>query len=124
MAERLSAALARAVAVLGGDAGRPDAEELCSRLLDLTRHELGLAGARELTPAQSERLDAWIARRRGGEPVQYITGRAAFRGLDLHITRAVLIPRPETEGLVEEILRVVRAEGARWLEPRVLDLGT
>ena len=124
MPERVTAALARAVASLDGDAGRRDAEELCSRLLELSRHELALTGARELTPEESERLRAWIARRRAGEPVQYITGRAAFRGLDLQVTRAVLIPRPETEGLVEELLRVLRAEAARWPRPRVLDLGT
>src|SRR5262245_13056661 len=109
MAERVSAAVARAAAGLGGEAGRGDAEELCSRLLELSRPELVRSGARELTAEESGRLDGWIARRRAGEPVQYITGRAAFRDLDLHVSRAVLIPRPETEGLVEEILRVLRA---------------
>lgn len=124
MPERVSAALARAVASLDGDAGRRDAEELCSRLLELSRHDMLLAGARELTPEESTRLEGWIARRRAGEPVQYITGHAAFRGLDLHVTRAVLIPRPETEGLVEEVLGALRGEAARWTRPRVLDLGT
>jgi release factor glutamine methyltransferase len=124
MGERVSAALARAVAALGGESGRRDAEELCSRLLGIARHELALSGGRELMPEQQTRLEEWIARRRAGEPVQYITGRAAFRGLDLYVTRAVLIPRPETEGLVEEVLRVIRAERARWPRPRVLDLGT
>jgi release factor glutamine methyltransferase len=56
--------------------------------------------------------------------VQYITGRAAFRRLDLAVDRAVLVPRPETEGLVEAVLEAIAAEHTRWRAPRVLDLGT
>ena len=56
--------------------------------------------------------------------MQYITGRAAFRDLDLAVDPRVLIPRPETEGLVEAVLEVLRAEAPRWAAPRVLDLGT
>jgi len=55
--------------------------------------------------------------------VQYITGRAAFRDLDLAVDRRVLIPRPETEGLVEAVLEALRAETQRWPSPRVVDLG-
>src|SRR5712691_10339167 len=101
-----------------------DAAELVSRLLGLTRVELRLSRARRLTPDEAQRLAAWIARRAAGEPVQYITGRAAFRSLDLAVDRRVLIPRPETEGLVEAVLETQRAEAARWGRPRVLDLGT
>jgi len=75
-------------------------------------------------PAEWSRLDSWLRRRVAGEPVQYITGRAAFRDLDLEVTPAVLIPRSETEGLAEAVLEVLHGEASRWPKPRVLDLGT
>ena len=103
---------------------RSDAEELLSRLLGVSRAQLHLLGARVLTSPESARLAAWLARRAAHEPVQYVTGRAAFRELDLAVEPRVLIPRPETEGLVEAVLEVLRAEAPRWAAPRVLDLGT
>jgi len=66
------------------------------------------------------RFDAWAARRRGGEPVAYLTGRREFYGLSLRVTPAVLIPRHESELLVERAVAVL-PQGAR---ARVLDLGT
>ncbi len=124
MGESVRAAVARAAGALGGEAARHEAEELVGRLLGLARAELVLQGERELGAEQAARLDRWIARRRAGEPLQYVTGRAAFRGLDLEVTPAVLIPRPETEVLVEEVLRALQEERARWPRPAVLDLGT
>ena len=106
------------------DSPQAEAEELLGRLLGLSRSELYLQRTRELGAEEWQRLDRWLARRVRGEPVQYITGRAAFRGLDLPVDSAVLIPRPETEGLVDAVLAVLRDELARWREPRVLDLGT
>jgi release factor glutamine methyltransferase len=106
------------------DSPLAEAEELLGRLLGLGRAELYLQRSRELGAEEWQRLDRWLARRVRGEPVQYITGRAAFRGLDLSVGPDVLIPRPETEGLVEAVLGVLREELARWREPRVLDLGT
>ena len=103
---------------------RTDAEELVSRLLGLGRGEVHIQRERPLAEAERARLEAWLARRVAGEPVQYITGRAAFRGLDLAVNPAVLVPRPETEGLVEAVLAALRAEASRWSKPRVLDLGT
>ena len=125
MARTLADALRAARARLAGSAS-PDAEaeELLGRLLGLGRSQLTLRRDESLTPEQDARLEAWVARRASGEPVQYITGRAAFRGLDLAVSPAVLIPRPETEGLVEAVLGVLREELARWPKPRVLDLGT
>ena len=121
VAEALEQALARLSA---SPSARADAEELVSRLLGMVRGEIHLHRERPLAPGESERLESWLARRARGEPVQYITGRAALRGLDLEVNRAVLVPRPETEGLVEAVLGVLRAETARWPTPRVLDLGT
>ena len=122
----LDEALKSAASRLAGltDSPRAEAEELLGRLLGLRRAELYLQGARELEPDEWRRLDAWLSRRGSGVPVQYVTGRAAFRGLDLAVDPAVLIPRPETEGLVEAVLGVLRVESRHWPAPRVLDLGT
>ena len=60
-----------------------------------------------------------IRRRLAGEPIQYITGEAEFYGLPFHVTRDVLIPRPETEHLVEKSITLA----ARFSAPRILDIG-
>ena len=113
------AALARA-----SESPRSDAEELLSRLIGVSRSALHLDRGGPLAAEQAARLEGWIERRLAGEPVQYITGRAAFRDLDLAVTPAVLIPRPETELLVESVLETLAGERTRWPAPRVLDLGT
>lgn len=122
----VAAALRAAEARLahGSESPRSDAAELLSRLLGTGRGELRALGARTLDGVQAATLEAWLARRERGEPVQYITGRAAFRRLDLAVDRRVLVPRPETEGLVEAVLDALAAERDRWPAPRVLDLGT
>lgn len=118
-------ALRSAASRLGAlDTARTDAEELVSRLLGVERGRLARLRDQPLPHEQWRRLDAWLARRARGEPVQYITGRAAFRDLDLAVGPAVLVPRPETEVLVGAVLEVLREEIARWPAPRVLDLGT
>ncbi len=93
----------------------------------LLRHALGVSDAhliahpaQALTDAQSELFSALVARRSAGEPVAYITGHGEFFSLELKVTPAVLIPRPETERLVEFALERIASDGAC----RVLDLGT
>ena len=83
------------------------------------RTELYAGTARALTAAEHVRLDALVARLAAGEPVQYVLGTCRFCGLRLRVTPDVLIPRPETEEIVD---RVLRAEDGRPL--RVLDAGT
>jgi release factor glutamine methyltransferase len=75
---------------------------------------------RALTPEQTRAYQAGTARRGAGEPVAYITGRREFYGHELRVTPAVLIPRPETELLVDLALARIPASG-EW---HVLDLGT
>lgn len=73
-----------------------------------------------LTPAEAAGYGAAVKRRLTHEPIQYITGRQEFYGLDLHVTPAVLIPRPETELLVEAVLTEIDPNAA----VHVADIGT
>ena len=93
----------------------------------LLRHVLAISHAaqltepeRELTTEQQATFDALILRRIANEPIQYITGEQEFYGLPLRVTPAVLIPRPETEHLVEAVL----AELNLAQSLRILDVGT
>ena len=76
---------------------------------------------RELSAQESSRYDAVLAERARGVPAQYITGHQEFWGMDLIVSPAVLIPRPETEHLVEAVLGLVPAPGAGI---RIADVGT
>ena len=69
---------------------------------------------------QSERFNQWIERRAAGEPQQYITGHQEFFALDFEVTKDVLIPRPETELLIENAQRLVGG----FVDPFICDVGT
>ena len=99
--------------------GRLQAELLLSAALGIRRLDLYLQFDKLLTPAEVEVFRGFVRRRLEGEPVQYITGEAAFRLLELAVTDSVLIPRPETEILVEAALSLLSERA----EPRVLDPG-
>ncbi len=99
---------------------RLDAEVLLAHVCGLTRTALVARHAETLTPAQAERFEALVARRAAGEPVAYLTGRREFWSLELCVTPATLIPRPETELLVERALARIPPH-ATW---RLADLGT
>jgi len=81
--------------------------------LDCDRAYLYAHPERELTPNETQRYDEALARRAAGVPAQYITGHQEFWGLDLIISPAVLIPRPETEHLVETVLDLVSRAAAK-----------
>jgi release factor glutamine methyltransferase len=89
----------------GIENSRLDSELLLAGALGTTRLQLYLDHDRPVAGADLERYRSFIRRRLKREPVQYILGDAPFRGLTLHVDRRVLIPRPETEVLVGEILR-------------------
>jgi protein-(glutamine-N5) methyltransferase, release factor-specific len=97
-----------------------DAQVLLAHVLNVDRAWLIAHATESLSPADGERFFALVQRRRDGLPVAYLTGRREFWGLSLTVDRSVLIPRPETEALVECALRHLPA--ARPL--RVADLGT
>jgi release factor glutamine methyltransferase len=91
---------------------------LLCHALGLTRVGLITQSHRILTDAEAATLDALVARRLAGEPIAYILGKREFFGLDFRVTGAVLIPRPDTELLVELALERLPQGGT------VLDMGT
>ncbi len=110
----LKQALSDAIALLEHEcvgSPRMNAEVLLMFTLGCDRAYLYAHSDRELTPDEQERYDEAIARRASGYPSQYITGHQEFWGLDFIVTPAVLIPRPETEHIVEVVTEIARGEG-------------
>lgn len=97
-----------------------DAEALLLRVSGRNKAWL-LAHPNEPLPCDQEtRYAELIERRERGEPMQYIAGEAEFYGLPFRVTRDVLIPRPETEHLVEKVIELA----AKFAAPRIVDVGT
>lgn len=99
---------------------RLDAEVLLAHVLGVTRTYLYTWPDKTVAPAQMLAFETLLARRAAGEPVAYLTGTREFWSLPLQVSPAVLIPRPETELLVEWVLACLPAEEVLT----VLDLGT
>ncbi len=106
----------------GVQSSRLDAEWLLADALEVERLQLYLQYDRPLSPEERAAFKPLLRRRAGREPLQYILGRTAFRELDLMTDTRVLVPRPETEVLVEEVLAWAAAR-PEALET-VLDVGT
>jgi release factor glutamine methyltransferase len=102
---------------------RRDAELILLHITHLTKADLLTHPNRELSEAEVSAYRAAIARRARNEPVQYITGTQEFYGRSFAVTPAVLIPRPETEHLVEAVL-ALQPPPKRMLPLRILDIGT
>ncbi|MBI3562137.1 MAG: peptide chain release factor N(5)-glutamine methyltransferase [Gammaproteobacteria bacterium] len=102
------------------DSARLDVEVLLAHAIRQPREHLHTWPEYELTPAQYAEFSALINKRRDGWPVAYLTGHQAFWTLDLLVTPATLIPRPETELLVETALQLLPAQPPRT----VIDMGT
>ena len=107
------------LAEAGCPSPRVDAEWLLAEALSVSRSELQADGARELSPEIAAGFRRAIERRAAREPLAYILGEWGFRRLELRVDSRVLIPRPETEVLVERSLALV----AGIDRPRVLDIG-
>lgn len=97
-----------------------DAELLVAHVLGIDRSALAAQPERRLDASQAEMLERLTLRRLAGEPVAYLTGCKEFWSLDLGVTHDVLVPRPETELVVELALAAL----AGIARPAVLDLGT
>jgi release factor glutamine methyltransferase len=107
----------------GVETGRLDAELLLSHLLGVKRLDLYLQHDRPLKPSELDSFKRLLLRRAAREPIQYIIGTVGFRDLELATDRRALIPRPETEVLVGEVLSwASRLAGASRL--RALEVGT
>ncbi len=98
-----------------------DAQTLLAEALGQDRTYLIINFNQQLTEDVLSKFQAMIRRRAAGEPLQYITGHQAFFGLDFEVTPDVLIPRPETELIVEETVRLVQQN--RIARPTIVDVG-
>lgn len=107
-------------ALIGVETASLDAQLLLCAVLDVPRTTLLAYPERVLTYEQAAAYEALIARRAAGEPVAYLLGQREFFGLDFAVTPAVLIPRPETEHLVEAALAWLAQHPGAW----VADIGT
>lgn len=101
-----------------------DARVLVGHALGLAHAELAAAAARVLSRKEIDAINALAARRLRHEPVARIVGRKEFWSLPLRVSPATLVPRPETETVVEAALAVIDAGWARTQPLRILDLGT
>ena len=121
---QLKQALQRAIKELtANDVGSPrlNAETLLMFTLACDRAYLYAHPERELTPAEAGRYAQVVIERASGKPSQYIIGHQEFWGLDFLVSPAVLIPRPETEHIIEAVLELVPD---RNTTVRIMDVGT
>ena len=117
---QIQQARAHIMAVLAeGESPRADADVLLCHLLDCRRSYLMTWPERELDAAQQATLQEWLTRRLNGEPIAHLVGEREFWSLPLKVSPATLIPRPDTEVLVEQALTKIPQGPCA-----VLDLGT
>jgi release factor glutamine methyltransferase len=112
------------LAQVGIENARLDAQLLLCSVLDIGRSVLYAHPERIISSEQEQRYLALIARRRQREPIAYITGHKEFYGLDFYVDSRVLIPRPETELLVETALASINRRLNAGRIPIVADIGT
>jgi release factor glutamine methyltransferase len=110
----------RRLSAAGVETPRVDAELLLAHILGTTRSALRADASHELTEAKRAELERLIARREAREPLAYVLGEWGFRRLMLKVDARVLVPRPETEIVVDRCLALMRGIE----RPRILDVGT
>jgi release factor glutamine methyltransferase len=120
MTPALGASLGEAWRLASRRIDRLDARLLLEHVCGCRHADLIAHPERPLSAAQAAEFDALVARRAGGEPLAYLVGSAWFGDLAFRVTPAVLIPRPDTEVLVELAVERVQA----FVAPRIVDLGT
>ena len=111
----------RDLTACGSPSPRLDAEVLLMHLLKTDRLQLITQPEKTMTEAEIAGYSRWVERRCQGEPVAYIVGEKEFWSLRFEVNREVLIPRPETECLIEEVLE---RTAPKTDEPRIIDIGT
>lgn len=116
---------ARTLGPLSREAAHLEAEVLLMHLLGVSRTQLYCCLEEELEESARRALPAVVQRRLQGEPLAYIVGHKEFFGLDFLVSHHVLVPRPETELLVERALELIASRyAAHGLRCRVADIGT
>jgi release factor glutamine methyltransferase len=108
----------------GNDSAELDARLLVGAALGLDLTGLITAANRTIASDESERLENFAQRRLSGEPVARIIGTREFWGLPLKLSAATLVPRPDTETIVERALELLREDGTAGKTLRIADLGT
>ena len=121
---RARRALAARFKSAGIDSAELDARLLIGAVLNLDLTGIITEASRTLTPGEASRLEAFADRRLAGEPVARILGTKEFWGLPLNLSPATLVPRPDTETLVELALEMLRDGGPKHHPLRIADLGT
>ncbi len=115
----------RQMLVLAGrESAQLDTYVLLGHVLKVERATFYAYSEREITAEQEQCFLSLIERRKQGEPVAYLVGHKEFYGLDFLVDRRVLIPRPETERLVETALNIIHRRFALGQTPVVADIGT
>jgi len=104
----------------GFDSPRKEIERILQDILECSRVNLYLRFEEPLSKTQLVKLRNWVQRRKNREPIQYITGKAGFHNLMLNVTPDVLIPRPESERLVEIVIEAVDKKS----NISIIDIGT
>ena len=112
---------ARTLAESGVPEARREASSLLEHIIDRDRTFILGHPEQLLTPQHFERFQELILRRSAGEPLQYITRHQSFFGLDFEVAKGVLIPRPETELMVETALELLKTSSA---QSTICDVGT
>lgn len=102
------------------DLPRSDLVGIISHVLSLTPERILMEPERVLDESEQRKIEQSIGERRQGKPLAYLTNEKEFFSAPFYVDGRVLIPRPETELLVEEAMKVIRQKG----HPRVLDMGT
>ncbi|KJC60267.1 SAM-dependent methyltransferase [Bradyrhizobium sp. LTSPM299] len=122
--EAIRRALTARLQAAGNDSAELDARLLVGAALDLDLTGMIISANRTLTAAELDHLEALAQRRLAGEPVARILGMREFWGLPLKLSAATLVPRPDTETVVERALELLRADRAIDRPLRLADLGT
>lgn len=117
-------AASRRLREAGSDTPQLDSAVLMAHVLGVSKTWLYAHPDRHLTEEEITRFEQLVQRRMRHEPVAYLVGYKSFFGLDITVTPAVLIPRPETELLVERVLAHARFLIGQGLTPRIADVGT
>ncbi len=106
----------------GVESPQIEVEWILRDILKCSRLDIYLKHDRPLSKEEISKFKKLLIKRASGTPIQYVIGYAEFMGLNFKVTPSVLIPRPETEVLVEKVLEVLRKD--RWKKPVILDVGT